>query len=104
MDERQGFLVIKKEAALEGKHLQRVSTTTSQTNQPLVVFELDKEGAEIFATVTTANQGKRLAIVSDDKIKSAPNIKEPITGGTERSAGSVQTRRKTLKEFTYRMA
>ena len=87
LDEREGFLVIKKEAALEGKHLQRVTTSTSQTNEPLVVFELDKEGAEIFATVTTENQGKRLAIVSDDKIKSAPNIKEPITGGTGTISG-----------------
>ena len=97
LDERQGFLVIKKEAALEGKHLQRVSTTTSQTNEPLVVFELDKEGGEIFATVTTANQGKRLAIVSDDKIKSAPNIKEPITGGTGTISGFSADEAENLK-------
>ena len=97
LDERQGFLVIKKEAALEGKHLQRVSTTTSQTNEPLVVFELDKEGADIFATVTTANKGKRLAIVSDDKIKSAPNIKEPITGGTGTISGFSADEAENLK-------
>ena len=89
--------VIKKEAALEGKHLQRVSTTTSQTNEPLVVFELDKEGAEIFATVTTVNKGKRLAIVSDDKIKSAPNIKEPITGGTGTISGFSAEEAENLK-------
>jgi len=97
LDERQGFLVIKKEAALEGKHLQQVSTTTSQTNEPLVVFELDKEGAEIFATVTTENQGKRLAIVSDDKIKSAPNIREPITGGTGTISGFSADEAENLK-------
>ena len=97
LDERQSFLVIKKEPALEGKHLQRVSTTTSQTNEPLVVFELDKEGAEIFANVTTANQGKRLAIVSDDKIKSAPNIKEPITGGTGTISGFSADEAENLK-------
>ncbi len=97
LDERQGFLVIKKEAALEGKHLQQVSTTTSQTNEPLVVFELDKEGAGIFATVTTENQGKRLAIVSDDKIKSAPNIREPITGGTGTISGFSADEAENLK-------
>ena len=97
LDERQGFLAVKKEAALEGKHLQRVSTTTSQTNEPLVVFELDKEGADIFATVTTANQGKRLAIVSDDKIKSAPNIKEPITGGAGTISGFSADEAENLK-------
>ncbi|MEL3906480.1 MAG: protein translocase subunit SecD [Treponema sp.] len=97
LDEREGFLVIKKEAALEGKHLQRVSTTTNQTNEPLVVFDLDKEGAEIFADVTTVNQGKRLAIVSDDKIKSAPNIKEPITGGSGTISGFSADEAENLK-------
>ena len=97
LDERDGFLVIKKDAALEGKHLQRVSTTTNQTNEPLVVFELDSEGAEIFATVTTENKGKRLAIVSDDKIKSAPNIKEPITGGTGTISGFSADEAENLK-------
>ncbi|MGP1432006.1 MAG: protein translocase subunit SecD [Treponema sp.] len=97
LDERQGFLVVKKEAALEGKHLQRVTTTTSQTNEPQVVFELDREGGEIFATVTTANKGKRLAIVSDDKIKSAPNIKEPITGGTGTISGFSADEAENLK-------
>lgn len=97
LDERDGFLVIKKKAALEGKHLQQVNTTTSQTNEPLVVFELDKEGAEIFATVTTENKGRRLAIVSDDKIKSAPNIKEAITGGTGTISGFSADEAENLK-------
>ena len=97
LDEREGFLVIKKEAALEGKHLQRVNTTTNQTNEPLVVFELDTEGAAIFADVTTANKGKRLAIVSDDKIKSAPNIKDAITGGTGTISGFSADEAENLK-------
>ncbi|MGP1454406.1 MAG: protein translocase subunit SecD [Treponema sp.] len=97
LDEREGFLVVKKEPALEGKHLQRVSTTTSQTNEPLVVFDLDQEGAKIFADVTTQNVHKRLAIVSDDKIKSAPNIKEPITGGTGTISGFSADEAENLK-------
>lgn len=97
LDERDGFLVIKKKVALEGKHLQQVNTTTSQTNEPLVAFELDKEGAGIFATVTTENKGKRLAIVSDDKIKSAPNIKEAITGGTGTISGFSADEAENLK-------
>lgn len=87
LDERDGFLVVKKEPALDGKHLQTVNTTTSQTNEPLVIFDLDSEGAKIFADVTTQNKGKRLAIVTDDKIKSAPNIREPITGGSGSISG-----------------
>ncbi len=85
-DEREPFLVVKKEPGLEGKHLTSANTTADTTlNTPLVVFNLDSEGGKIFADLTTANEGKRLAIVSDNKIKSAPNIQEPITGG----AGSI---------------
>ncbi len=85
-DDRTPFLVVKKKAGLEGKHLTSANTTADSTlNTPLVVFNLDMEGGKIFADLTTQNTGKRLAIVSDNKIKSAPNIKEPITGG----AGSI---------------
>lgn len=80
-DERQPFLVVKKAAGLDGKHLSSVDTGRGNTNQPIVEFTLDSAGAEIFAQLTTENRSKRLAIVSDNKIKSAPNIKEPITGG-----------------------
>ncbi|MGP1595047.1 MAG: protein translocase subunit SecD [Treponema sp.] len=97
LDERDGFLVVKKEPALDGKHLQTVNTTTSQTNEPLVIFDLDSEGAKIFADVTTENKGKRLAIVSDDKIKSAPNIRDPITGGSGSISGFSSTEAENLK-------
>lgn len=80
-DANQPFLVVKKEPGLAGKHLTEVNTTRGRTNEPLVEFALDAKGAEIFAKLTSENEGKRLAIVSDNKIKSAPNIKDPITGG-----------------------
>lgn len=80
-DKNQPFLVVKKEPGLAGKHLTSVQTVRGQTNEPLVEFALDAKGAEIFATLTTENKGKRLAIVSDNKIKSAPNIKDTIPGG-----------------------
>ena len=79
--EGQPFLVVKKQAGLEGKYLTEVETSRGNTGQPVVEFALSGEGAEIFAKLTTENKGKRLAIVSDGKIKSAPNINEPITGG-----------------------
>lgn len=79
--EGQPFLVVKKQAGLDGKYLTEVETSRGNTGQPVVEFALSGEGAEIFAKLTTENKGKRLAIVSDGKIKSAPNINEPITGG-----------------------
>ncbi len=53
----------------------------SQTNQPNVSFTLDRLGAQKFGKATTENVGKRIAIVLDKKIISAPSIREPITSG-----------------------
>lgn len=80
-DEKEPYLVVKKVPGLEGKYLESVETTTDNTSKPIVVFSLSGEGAEIFAKLTTENEKKRLAIVSDNKIKEAPTIREPIVGG-----------------------
>ena len=81
-DERTPFVVIKKTPGLEGKHLTGADIISSSTSgKPEVGFTLDAEGAKIFADLTVQNVGKSLAIVSDNKVKSVANIKEPITGG-----------------------
>ena len=54
----------------------------SQSNEPTVSFTLDRLGAQKFGRATTDNVGKKLAIVLDGKIISAPSINEPITGGS----------------------
>ena len=50
--------------------------------QWVVNFTLNSVGAREFSDVTTANVGKPFAIVLDGKIIMAPNIREPITGGS----------------------
>ena len=60
----------------------------SQVNQPIVSFSLDRVGAQKFGRATTNNVGKRLAIVIDNKIISAPSIREPITGGSGTISGN----------------
>ncbi len=88
LDERIDYLVVKKEIALDGKHVTKAIVTADQTtNQPEVNFILDSEGAEIFADFTSKNVNKRLAIVSDDKIKSAATIRQAITGGSVSLSG-----------------
>ncbi len=54
----------------------------NQSNQPTVSFTLDRVGAQKFGRTTADNIGKRLAIVLDNKIISAPSIREAITGGS----------------------
>ena len=48
---------------------------------PYVAVELDARGAEIFDAMTAENVGRRLAIVLDNTVYSAPVIKERIPGG-----------------------
>ncbi len=82
LDERTGYLVVKKEIALEGKHIKSAEVGADHlTNQPQVNFVLDSEGAQIFADFTGAHVGESLAIVSDNKIKSNARINSAITGG-----------------------
>ena len=82
LDERIGYLVVKKEIALDGQHIKSADVgSDSITNRPEVDFVLDSEGAEIFASFTGAHKGEYLAIVSDGKIKSYASIKSAITGG-----------------------
>ncbi len=60
----------------------------TQNNRWVVNFTLDSLGTRKFADVSTANTGKRFAIVLDDKVISAPVIREPITGGRGQISGS----------------
>ncbi len=54
----------------------------NQSSQPTVSFTLDRLGAQKFGRTTTDNVGKRLAIILDGKIISAPSINEPIISGS----------------------
>jgi SecD/SecF fusion protein len=58
------------------------------TNEPLVTFRFDRAGAARFAEITQANVGRPFAIVLDDKVLSAPVIREPITGGSGQISGN----------------
>ncbi len=60
----------------------------NQSNQPTVSFTLDRLGAQKFGRTTTDSVGKRLAIVLDGKIISAPTINEPITSGNGMISGN----------------
>ena len=60
----------------------------NQNNEPTVSFTLDRLGAQKFGRVTTDNVGKRLAIVLDGEIVSAPSINEAITSGSGMISGN----------------
>lgn len=53
----------------------------TQFNEPYVMLEFSREGGERFEQITAANINRRMAIVLDDIIYSAPVIRERISGG-----------------------
>jgi len=55
---------------------------TFQNNDPVVSFRFDSAGAKRSGDVTQENVGRNLAIVLDNKVISAPVIREPILGGS----------------------
>ena len=81
--------LIKKKTLLTGDQLTdaRVAVDT-QFNEPYVSLTFNRTGAKRFETITGANVGKRLAIILDDNVYSAPNINERIGGGRAQISGS----------------
>ncbi|MDI6606214.1 MAG: protein translocase subunit SecD [Candidatus Omnitrophota bacterium] len=81
-EDNEGLLLDKK-VALTGAALTNASMRfdQSQFNEPLVALQFNSEGAKKFAEITADNVGKRLAIVLDGKVQSAPRIKEAIPSG-----------------------
>lgn len=57
-------------------------------NEPYVAIDFNAVGAKRFDQITAANVGKRMAIVLDDTVYSAPVIRERISGGSAQISGS----------------
>jgi SecD/SecF fusion protein len=76
-------LLLEKKPVLTGDALSNAFMQFSSTefNEPVVSLKFNAEGAKKFAEVTSNNVGKRLAIVLDGKVQSAPWIKEAIPFG-----------------------
>ena len=79
-----------KDATLKGGHLVN-ATTQPDPDDPTtlnVSFTLDREGALIFSRFTGDNIGRRIAIVLDETVASAPVVQTKIPGGEGRITGS----------------
>ncbi len=81
--------IVSKRIVLSGDNLTDAKPRMdNQSNETVVTFNLDRVGAKKFAKATSSNVGKKLAIILDGKIISAPNIIEPIIGGTGQITGN----------------
>jgi len=82
-------LTISKRIIMSGENLiDAQPRLDNQSNTPVVTFKLDRLGAQKFGKSTTNNVGRRIAIVLDNKVISAPSIREPITGGNGHISGN----------------
>jgi len=81
--------LLKRKASLTGAYLSDARVKIeSQYNEVSVSMRLNKKGARIFEELTEANVDKRLAIVLDNKVVTAPSIKERIPDGEARITGN----------------
>jgi preprotein translocase subunit SecD len=84
--------LLKKRTLLTGANLTDARVQIdSQYNEPYVSIDFDKKGARDFERITGENVKKRLAIVLDNKVYSAPVIQEKISGGRARITGHFTT-------------
>ncbi|PAF48682.1 protein-export membrane protein SecD [Helicobacter sp. 12S02232-10] len=80
-------ILLKAVPILDGNMLTDAKVVYDQNHQPVVSFSLDSQGAKIFADFSGANVNKRMAIVLDGKVYSAPVIRERIGGGSGQISG-----------------
>jgi preprotein translocase subunit SecD len=91
--------LLKSDTNLSGGSLDDATVGYGQYGEPEVSLTFNAAGSKRFGEVTTIARGKRVAIVLDKVVKSAPNINEPITGGRARiTLGRGLDRQKTMDE------
>jgi preprotein translocase subunit SecD len=86
---RKTPILLKKQASLTGDILSDAKVNIdSRFNEPYVSLSFNSSGAKLFEEVTGANVKKRLAIILDNTVYSAPVIQERISGGNAQITGN----------------
>ena len=81
--------VIDDRVIVSGENLTDAQASFDQrTNEPVVTFRFDTKGAQRFGQATQQNVGRLFAIILDGLVISAPQIREPILGGSGQISGN----------------
>jgi SecD/SecF fusion protein len=80
------------ERGLTGSAIRSAMVVRGNLGEPEIDFSLNSDGAETFAEITRENVGRRLAIVLDGELYSAPVIRGPIETGRGQITGSFDLR------------
>ncbi len=81
------YYFVENRTAMDGKTVTSAYGGRDQYGQRQIQLSFNSDGARQFARITTENVNRQLAIVLDGKLYCAPNINEPITGGTASISG-----------------
>ena len=74
----RNYYALDKSVPLTGTDLKTARVQKGQLGEPIIGFSLTPDGGRKFGQLTEANIGRRLAIVLDDKVQSAPTINSKI--------------------------
>lgn len=98
-------LLLEQEPVLTGEAIKNAFVRFDQSafNQPVVALEFNSKGAKEFARITDENIGRRLAIVLDGKLQSAPRIKEAIPTGEAVITGQFDVQKATDLSLVLRV-
>jgi preprotein translocase subunit SecD len=92
-DEKTGIVykkvyLVKKQTLMTGEFLTEARVNIDQSyNEPYTGISFDSTGAKLFEQITANNVNRRLAIILDDNVYSAPSIREKIAGGNAQITG-----------------
>jgi preprotein translocase subunit SecD len=84
-------IVVSEEAVLTGEYITDANTSFDSYNQPYVTMTFNSRGARLFERITSENVNRRMAIVLDGTVYSAPVIREKISGGRASITGQFTT-------------
>lgn len=88
-DPQEGDYLLRESPVVQGEDLADAQPGFDQMNgESIISFRFNQSGARKFGAFTKDNVGRPFAIVLDDKVLSAPIIREPILGGTGQISGN----------------
>lgn len=94
---------VKKDAELTGKVITNARANIDPNNNtPVVSMEMNSEGAADWSRITGSNIGKRIAIVLDNAVFSAPVVRNKISGGNSQIEGMANIQEAKLLEIVLK--
>jgi preprotein translocase subunit SecD len=88
LDNEDEYYIVEQAAVLSGEDLVDAQPSFDQNGQPSVSFRFNPSGARVFGQYTSENVGALFATILDDRVITAPQIREPITGGSGQITGN----------------